>query len=86
MSEVHDPPDRSARRTSESLFVVSLVVGVAVFAFGFTFLLLALTMDTTPPAPYLATTTDRLFLFVISGGALLVGTALVRWATRIAGW
>lgn len=71
---------------SEGLFIVAILVGMTVFACGFAFLLLGVTTDTVPPAPYFATMTDRVLLIIISVVALGGGGGIVRWAMGIAGW
>ncbi len=70
----------------ELLFVVGLLVGMTIFAFGFAFFVLGIAMDTTPPAPYFASTTDRLLTIGLSIAGLVVGAGIIRRAASVAGW
>jgi hypothetical protein len=73
-------------RYREALFVAGLVLGVVVLALGGAFFLLGATLTTTPPAPYLASTTDKLILLAVSTAAIALGGGIVRGALKLAGW
>jgi hypothetical protein len=73
-------------RLREPLFVVGVLAGVVVLAVGFAFFVLGLSMDTTPPAPYFATVTDRLLVLGGSVGAMVLGAFVVRGSANFAGW
>lgn len=81
--------DRNAaasNRSREPLFVGGVFLGVLVLALGVAFLILGVSMDTTPPAPYFASTTDRLLVVAGSLGAVVFGALVVRGSARLAGW
>lgn len=70
----------------EQLFWLLLFVGMTLVALGIAFLVLAMAMGTTPPAPYLESTTDRVVLFAISVAGLVAGGAIVRYSGKVVGW
>lgn len=73
-------------RHRERWFWLALVGGMAIFALGFAFSILFLAMNTSPPAPYFATVTDR---YLTGGFALLtmiIGLATVRLGAKVGGW
>lgn len=53
---------------------------------GIAFLILAISLDTTPPSPYLASTTDRILLFAFSLGSITFGWITGRTSFRLGGW
>ena len=71
-------------RFREPVFAVAFFGGMLVFALGIAFLILGITINTAPPAPYV-TTTDRYMLIVISIAAAIAGLASVRFAGRVVG-
>ncbi|WP_227352949.1 hypothetical protein [Haladaptatus salinisoli] len=73
-------------RHRELLFNLGLLVGVIVFALGGAFLLLGVTITTTPPAPYFRSTTDRLILIGVSLVAMVVGAGIVRGSLSLGRW
>lgn len=70
----------------EVAFVTLVAVGALIFALGVSFLVLAISLDTSPPSPYLASTQDRIILFVASIGAIVLGAGIVKTGARIVGW
>jgi autotransporter translocation and assembly factor TamB len=73
-------------RFRELLFVLMLVLGTLLFALGLAFLILGVSMSTTPPAPYFASMTDK---YVTMGGSALtavIGIGVMRFATSVGGW
>lgn len=71
-------------RFREPVFVVAFFGGMLVFALGIAFLILGVTVNTAPPAPYV-TQTDKYLLIAVSVGATIVGLASVRFAGRVVG-
>ena len=71
-------------RFREPVFVVAFLGGMLVFALGVAFLILGITINTAPPAPYV-TPSDRYLLIGVAAGALVVGVASVRFAGRVVG-
>lgn len=69
----------------EPAFVVLLLVGMTVFAFGGAFLVIGVSINTAPPAPYVSPA-DRRLLIGSSIAAMVVGAVLVRLAGRVVGW
>lgn len=53
---------------------------------GIAFLILAVSLDTTPPSPYLASTNDRILLFALSLGSITFGWIIGRTSFRLGGW
>jgi len=91
MSDTRSQTDRRTARPfverhRELLFTGTLLLGAVVFALGTAFLILAISVDTTPPAPYLASTTDRLLLFGFALGSIAAGVLLGRVSFRLGGW
>ena len=72
-------------RFREPVFVGAFFGGMLVFALGLAFLLLAITINTAPPAPYVSPN-DRYLLIAISVGAVVVGAGTVRFAGKVVGW
>ena len=72
-------------RFREPVFVGAFFGGMLVFALGMAFLILGLTVNTAPPAPYVSPN-DRHLLIAISAGAVIVGAGLVRFAGKVVGW
>lgn len=73
-------------RFREPVFVGLLVVGTAVLAIGLAFLILSVTMDTTPPAPYFTTGGQKYAVVAGSIVASALGVLSIRAAARLAGW
>lgn len=71
-------------RFREPVFVVAFFGGMLVFALGLAFLILGITINTAPPAPYV-TQGDRYLLSAVSVVAIVVGLAAVRFAGRVVG-
>ena len=69
----------------EPLFVAVLLVGATVFALAGAFLVVGISINTAPPAPYV-TPTDKRILIVVSLVGMVIGGALVRLAAKIVGW
>lgn len=69
----------------EPAFVVLLLVGMTVFSFGGAFLVIGVSINTAPPAPYVSPTDKRL-LVGSSLAAMVVGVVLVRLAGRVVRW
>lgn len=69
----------------EPAFIVVLLVGASVLAFGGAFLVIGVSINTSPPAPYVSPI-DKQLLIVGSIAAMVVGAALIRFAARIVGW
>jgi uncharacterized integral membrane protein len=67
------------------LFAAFLFVGMTVFAIGVALGVLAVALDTTPPAPYLALSAVWPFR-LIALSVLIGGVILVRGAFRVVGW
>jgi hypothetical protein len=70
----------------ERLFFASLIIGMAVFALGFAFGVLFIAMNTTPPAPYFTSTTEKYLTGAMALGFLLGGAGIMRIGTKIGGW
>lgn len=90
-SPTHRPSNRSSTRSfvdrhRELLFNGTLVLSVLAVSLGIAFLILAISLDTTPPSPYLSSTTDRILLFAFSLGSIALGWAFGRTSFRIGGW
>lgn len=77
---------RVSEGTREALFVGGAILGVAVFALGLAFLIVGVSVGTSPPAPYLQTTLDKVLLIGGSLTAMAAGAGLVRAASTLAGW
>jgi uncharacterized membrane protein len=71
-------------RFREPVFVVAFFGGMLVFALGVAFLILGITINTAPPAPYVAEN-DRYLLIAVSVAATVAGLASVRFAGRVVG-
>lgn len=69
----------------EPAFVTVLLVGAIVFSLGGAFLVVGLSINTAPPAPYVRPA-DKQLLIVASLISMVVGAALVRLAARFVGW
>lgn len=85
-SQNSTPKDSLLERNREKGFVISLVVGMLVFALGMAFFILSLSMNAHPPAPYFASVTDRILTGVISVGFMIAGILIIRLGSRIGGW
>lgn len=70
----------------ERLFLAALIIGMAVFALGIAFSVLFIAMNTTPPAPYFASMTDKYLTGAMALGFLLGGAGIMRIGTKIGGW
>lgn len=70
----------------ERLFFLFIVVGMLIFALGIAFSVLFIAMDTTPPAPYFATATDKYLTGGLSLVLLVIGAATVRLGAKFGGW
>lgn len=70
----------------EKVFVLGVVVGMSLFALGFVFFMLGMTMDATPPAPYFVNRTQRLITIILGAGGVVGGGGLIRWSARTVGW
>lgn len=84
MSAINISPD-TVEQYRESAFVAVLFVGALLFAIGGAFLVIGISINTAPPAPYV-TPTAKQILIVGSLVAIVVGAVLVRFAARIVGW
>lgn len=73
-------------KNRERLFFAALIIGMAIFALGIAFGVLFVAMDTTPPAPYFASMTDKLLTGGYSLGFLIIGALIVRLGARLGGW
>ena len=76
----------AAERFREPLFVGLTLLGTVVLAIGLAFLILSVTMDTTPPAPYFISLSQK---YLVVAGSIVTaasGIVLVRVAARFAGW
>lgn len=69
----------------EPAFVVVLLVGALAFALGGAFLVVGISINTSPPAPYVSPR-DKQILIVGSLVSMVVGALLIRLAARIVGW
>ena len=69
----------------EPAFVAVLLVGAFVFALAGAFLIVGISINTQPPAPYVRPV-DKQILIVGSLVAMIVGAVLIRSAARIVGW
>lgn len=69
----------------EPAFVAVLLVGALFVALGGAFLVIGISINTAPPAPYVRPI-DKQLLIVGSIVAMVVGSALIRFAARIVGW
>ncbi|WP_227375158.1 SOS response-associated peptidase [Haladaptatus halobius] len=79
---------RGGQKTSFTVVMTESndLVDVLVFALGGVFLLLGVTITTTPPAPYFQSTTDRLILIGVSLAAMVVGAGIVRGSLSLGRW
>lgn len=82
-SDRRDPIPESLRGP---LFVAGVVGGMTVLALGFGLLVLGVSVDTRPPAPYVYSTTDKYLVVAVAVGALALGGGIVRAAARMVGW
>jgi hypothetical protein len=75
---------RPADGSREARFVAALLFGVALVAVGSAFLVLGVTISTSPPAPYMSVRDRRL---LIAGSVLTVclGVVVVNYARRFVG-
>ena len=67
-------------------FVGGVFVGMTMVSLGFALIILALSVDTRPPAPYLASNTDRFVVAGVALATLFVGYLIVRWSAKVVGW
>jgi hypothetical protein len=84
MSTANSSPNRF-EQYREPAFVVVLFVGALIFSLGWAFLIIGVSINTAPPAPYVSST-DKQLLIVGSIVAILVGGLMIRTAARIVGW
>ncbi|MDY6765363.1 MAG: hypothetical protein SV377_06755 [Halobacteria archaeon] len=70
----------------EAAFVTLTVIGALIFALGVSFLVLAISLDTNPPSPYLESMQDKIILLVASIGAIVLGAGIVKTGAKIVGW
>lgn len=70
----------------ETLFIASLVGGTLVFALGFAFSILAVSLNTVPPAPYFASPQDRYLMGGIAVLLMIVGVGIARGGAKLGGW
>lgn len=73
-------------RHREKWFIAALIVGVLTFALGMAFGILTISMDTTPPAPYFASTTDMYLTGASSAVFMVVGVFIVLRGAKLGGW
>lgn len=78
--------DNVFARHREKWFLAALVVGVLTFALGMAFGILTISMDTTPPAPYFASTTDMYLTGVGSIGFMVMGVLVILRGAKLGGW
>ena len=69
----------------EPAFVAVLLVGAFTFALSGAFLVVGISINTQPPAPYVRPV-DKQILIVGSVVGMVVGAVLIRFAARIVGW
>ncbi len=69
----------------ESAFVGVLLVGAVLFALSGAFLVVGISINTQPPAPYVDPAAKQI-LIVGSVVGMVVGAVLIRFAARIVGW
>lgn len=69
----------------EPAFVIVLFVGALILALGGAFLVVGVSINTAPPAPYVSPLDKRL-LIVGSVVSMVIGAVLIRLAARIVGW
>lgn len=77
--------DETVEQFREPAFVALLFIGAIVFALGGAFLVVGISINTAPPAPYV-TPTDKWLLVAVSAVAMVVGAAMIRFAAKIVGW
>lgn len=70
----------------EPVFWLLLFTGMLVFALGTAFLVLGLSMSTTPPAPYFESRNDKLLVIGLSIAGIVAGIATVRFSGKVVGW
>lgn len=75
----------SLEQLREPAFVAVLFVGALIFSLGGAFLVVGVSINTEPPAPYVSPT-DKQLLILGSMISMVVGAALIRMAARIVGW
>ena len=82
--------ERSSRDTTERfrepLFVGLTLLGTVVLAISLAFLILSVTMDTTPPAPYFTSLSQKYLVVAGSIVTTVLGLVLLRVSARFAGW
>lgn len=69
----------------EPAFVAILFVGALIFALGGAFVVVGISINTAPPAPYVSPTAKQILTFG-SLVVMVVGALLIRMAARIVGW
>jgi hypothetical protein len=84
MSTANSSKDRF-EQFREPAFVVVLFIGALILALGGAFLVVGVTINTAPPAPYVSPIDKRL-LIIGSLLSMILGGALIRLAARIVGW
>ena len=73
-------------RYREKWFFLALIVGMLTFAIGMAFSILVISMDTTPPAPYFATSTDQALTGVASIVFMAGGILILIRGAKLGGW
>lgn len=73
-------------RYREKWFWLALVGGMAIFALGVAFTILFLAMNTSPPAPYFTTATDRYLTGGFAFLTMIVGLFTIRLGAKLGGW
>lgn len=66
-------------------FAGLLTIGMLVFALGMAFFILGVSINTSPPAPYVSQT-DKYLLVGLSSVAMVIGLVFVRAAGKMVGW
>lgn len=84
MSAINISPD-TVEQYRESAFVGVLFLGALIFAVGGAFLVIGISVNTEPPAPYV-TPSAKQILIAGSLVAVVIGGFLVRFAARVVGW
>lgn len=72
---------RLSDRVREASFISTLVVGMTLVSFSGAFLILGLTVNSQPPAPYLSPGDKRL-LIIVSGVSIGIGLVIIHIARR----
>lgn len=70
----------------EKLFAIGMLTGTLALSIGITFVILALSMGTSSPAPYFASSLDRWMTFGAGLVGLFGGVQIFKKTARLAGW